>query len=60
MIHSGAATILYGLRASDGATLFSFQDTSFNLFYAPVTVAGGTVYVGNTDGKLFALSVGGH
>ncbi len=53
-------SILYALRASDGATLFSFQDVSFNWFYAPATVAGGTVYVGNQDGKLFALSPGGH
>lgn len=60
IVFETAGSILYGLRSSDGATLFSFQDTSFNLFYAPATVAGGTVYVGNTDGKLFAFSVGGH
>lgn len=60
VVFESAGSILYGLRASDGAELFSFQDTSFNLFYAPATVAGGTVYVGNSDGKLFALSVGGH
>lgn len=60
VVFESAGSILYGLRSSDGARLFSFQDTSFNLFYAPATVAGGTVYVGNSDGKLFALSVGGH
>jgi len=59
VIFAPFGSILYGLRGSDGATLFSFQDTSFNWFYAPATIAGGTVYIGNQDGKLFALSPGG-
>lgn len=60
VVFEPAGSVLYGLRASDGATLFTFQDTSFNWFFAPATVVDGTLYIGNSDGKLYALSPGGH
>jgi polyvinyl alcohol dehydrogenase (cytochrome) len=60
LVFESAGSVLYGLDASDGDTLFMFQDTSFNWFFAPATVADGTLYIGNSDGKLYALSPGGH
>jgi outer membrane protein assembly factor BamB len=53
-------SILYALSTSDGAVLATFQDPKSNWFYAPATVAGGVIYIGNSGGNLYALSHNGH
>ena len=53
-------SILYALRTSDGAVLATFQDPKSNSYYAPATVAGGVIYIGNSGGNLYALSRNGH
>ena len=58
IVFESAGSNLYGLSTNDGATLFRFH--GYNWFYAPAMVAGGTLYIGNTDGRLYAFSIGGH
>lgn len=58
IVFETAGSNLYGLSASNGATLFRFH--AYNWFYAPAMVAAGTLYIGNTDGRLYAFSIGGH
>jgi polyvinyl alcohol dehydrogenase (cytochrome) len=60
IVFESLGSILYALRASDGTVLATFQDPKANWFFAPATVAGGVVYIGNSDGKLYALSRNGH
>jgi outer membrane protein assembly factor BamB len=60
IVFESLGSILYALRATDGAVLATFQDPKSNWFFAPATVAGGVVYIGNSDGKLYALSRNGH
>ena len=57
VVFEAAGSNLYGLSSSSGATLFKFH--AYNWFYAPAMVAGGTLYIGNTDGRLYAFSIGG-
>jgi outer membrane protein assembly factor BamB len=58
VVFEAAGSNLYGLSAGTGSTLFKFH--AYNWFYAPAMVAGGTLYIGNTDGRLYAFSIGGH
>lgn len=60
VVFESMGSILYALRTSDGAVLATFQDPKSNWFYAPATVAGGIVYIGNSGGNLYALSRNGH
>jgi hypothetical protein len=42
--------------ASTGATLFSYHDyTPGSQFWGTASIAGGVLYLGNQDGKLFAF-----
>jgi polyvinyl alcohol dehydrogenase (cytochrome) len=59
VVFEGVGSILYGVRASDGAILFQYHDTSFHWFYAPVAIAHGALYVGNSDGRFFAFTPDG-
>jgi polyvinyl alcohol dehydrogenase (cytochrome) len=58
VVFEAAGSNLYGLSTSTGETLFKFH--AYHWFYAPAMVAGGTLYIGNTDGRLYAFSIGGH
>lgn len=58
IVFESAGQNLYGLSADTGETLFKFR--GYNWFYAPAMVAGGRLYIGNTDGRLYAFSIGGH
>jgi outer membrane protein assembly factor BamB len=60
VVFEGMGSILYALGTSDGAVLATFQDPKSNWFYAPATVAGGVIYIGNSGGNLYALSHNGH
>lgn len=60
VVFESAGSILYALRATDGKKLFTFQDEDAHWFYSPATVLGGTLYIGNSGGYLYALSPGGH
>jgi outer membrane protein assembly factor BamB len=60
IVFESLGSILYALRATDGSVLATFQDPKANWFFAPATVAGGVVYIGNSNGKLYALSRNGH
>ena len=60
VVFESMGSILYALSASDGAVLATFQDPKSNWFYAPATVAGGVIYIGNSGGNLYALSHNGH
>ena len=57
VVFEAAGYNLYGLSATTGATLFKFR--AYHWFYAPAMVAGGTLFIGNTDGRLYAFSIGG-
>jgi hypothetical protein len=44
------------LNASSGATLFRFEDTSSgSTFWGGPSISHGVIYVGNIDGKLYAI-----
>lgn len=44
------------VNASTGATLFRFEDTnSGSLFYGGPSISHGVIYVGNMDGRLYAI-----
>ena len=59
VVFEGVGSILYAVRSSDGAVLFRYHDTSFHWFYSPAAVAGGSVYIGNSDGTLYSFSPNG-
>lgn len=49
---------VYALRASDGAKLWDFETLSL-VFASPAVAQNGTVYVGGSDGILYALNSDG-
>lgn len=52
----GQGTYLMGIRTSDGATLFHYQDTaSGSNFWGSPSISNGMVYMGNQDGNLYAF-----
>ena len=55
LVFVGAGPLLLGVSTATGVTLFAHGEPSHEVFYAPPTVAGGTVYAGNTDGVLSAF-----
>jgi outer membrane protein assembly factor BamB len=56
LVFESMGSILYALRASDGVVVATFQDPRSNWFFAPATVAGGVIYIGNSNGNLYALT----
>jgi outer membrane protein assembly factor BamB len=49
-------TYVMGIRASDGATLFSYNDTlSGSTFWGAPSISNGYVFAGNQDGNLYAF-----
>lgn len=56
VVFVGQGTYLMGIRASDGATLFTYQDsTSGSAFWGAPSISNGMVYAGNQDGTLYAF-----
>lgn len=52
----GAGNTVYGINASTGAILWSYQDTtSGSNFWGALTISNGQVYAGNQDGNLYAF-----
>lgn len=52
----GEGAYLTGIRTSNGATLFSYQDSaSGSAFWGAPSISHGIVYMGNQDGNLFAF-----
>jgi polyvinyl alcohol dehydrogenase (cytochrome) len=52
----GQGTFLMGIRTSDGATLFRYQDTaSGSSFWGSPSISNGLVFMGNQDGNLYAF-----
>ena len=52
----GFSTSLVIVDSSTGNTLFTFQDKNTgSKFYAPASISNGVLYVGNADGKLYAI-----
>jgi outer membrane protein assembly factor BamB len=45
------------LDASTGSVLFQYQDTNPSYFWGAASVSSGIVYVGNSDGRLFAFGL---
>lgn len=59
LVMTGIGSVLYVADAATGKVVFSYQDTSFHWFYSPPVVSGDTLYIGNSDGNLYAFSVNG-
>lgn len=56
VIAASQGQYLMVLNASSGATLFRYQDTnSGSLFYGGPSISHGIIYVGNMDGRLYAI-----
>jgi polyvinyl alcohol dehydrogenase (cytochrome) len=54
VVGEGSAFVL--TATSSGQTLFTFKDSStYSHFYGAATVTGGVLYIGNTDGTLYAF-----
>jgi outer membrane protein assembly factor BamB len=56
VVAAGQGRYLMVLAASNGNTLFRFQDTnSGSLFYGGPSISHGVIYIGNMDGRLYAI-----
>ncbi|MBN1592263.1 MAG: PQQ-like beta-propeller repeat protein, partial [Candidatus Coatesbacteria bacterium] len=53
------AGVLYSLRESDGSVNWSIQLTAESIYTSSVTIDGDMLYVGATDGYLYAISKAG-
>jgi outer membrane protein assembly factor BamB len=54
----GAGNTVYAVGTSNGAILWSYQDTtSGSKFWGAPTISNGQVYVGNQDDKLYAFQL---
>ena len=61
----GVGSIIYAVATRTtqagvaGQILFSFQDTSFNWFYAGPSISNGVMYAPNSDGNFYAFTPNG-
>jgi polyvinyl alcohol dehydrogenase (cytochrome) len=56
VVFVGQGTYITGIRASDGATLFRYNDlNSGSKFWGSPSISNGMVFIGNMDGNLYAL-----
>jgi outer membrane protein assembly factor BamB len=53
----GQGTYFMALDGSTGNVLFQYQDTNPSVFWGAASVSSGIVYVGNSDGRLFAFGL---
>lgn len=54
VVFVGQGSYMMGIRASDGATLFRYQDTTNGSnFWGSPSISNGEVYLGNQDGSLY-------
>lgn len=51
----GEGNALALMATSDGHTLFKAFDSTASIFYGGPSIANGVVYIGNSDGRLFAF-----
>jgi outer membrane protein assembly factor BamB len=59
-------SVFYAVNAATGQLLYSYQNPDFHWFFSPPitaycanqppTCTNGTVYIGNSDGNLFAFA----
>jgi len=57
VVFLGEGAFIKAFGATTGNALFSYQDSnSGSDFWGPASIVGGTAYIGNQDGSLFALS----
>ena len=61
----GVGSIIYAVATTTtpagapGKVLFSFQDTSYNWFYAGTSISNGVMYAPNSDGNFYAFTPNG-
>jgi len=56
VVFLGEGAFIKAFGATTGNALFSYQDSnSGSDFWGPASIVGGTAYIGNQDGSLFAL-----
>jgi polyvinyl alcohol dehydrogenase (cytochrome) len=56
VVAAGQGRYLMVLAASNGNTLYRFEDTnSGSLFYGGPSISHGVIYIGNMDGRLYAI-----
>jgi len=56
VVVAGQGRYMMVLDAASGKTLYSFEDSgSGSLFYGGASISRGVIYIGNMDGKLYAI-----
>jgi len=59
VVFMGIGSRIYAVDATSGGVLFTYQDTSYHWFWAPCTISRGVLYIGNSNGNLYAFTPNG-